>query len=68
MLKSIAGAVVVFGVMFAALDYALMIPDVEVSYETRDCVNVVNYGSVLFGDTNYSCENMPTKFTHVWVK
>ena len=42
---------------------ALTIPDVHVSYSTNDCVEVVNWS-----DTNYSCENMPKKYNHVWVK
>lgn len=44
--------------------YALSIPDVMVSYETRQCVEVINYSD----STNYSCENMPSKYNHVWVK
>ena len=42
---------------------ALTIPDVHVSYSTNDCVEVVNWS-----DTKYSCENMPKKYNHVWVK
>ena len=43
---------------------AMAMPDVWVSYSTGECVTVVNYDE---GD-NYSCENMPTKFNHVWVE
>ena len=68
MLKSIAGAIVAVFVMFVILDVALMIPDVHVSYSTKECVEVVNYGSVLFGETDYSCENMPSRYNHVWAK
>ena len=50
--------------MVSAVAYvALTIPDVHVSYSTNDCVEVVNWS-----DTNYSCENMPNKYNHVWVK
>lgn len=42
----------------------LSIPDVKVSYSTDKCVEVINY---VEGD-NYSCDNMPTKFNHVWVQ
>ena len=56
------------GFMFLAMDYALAIPDVHVSYETRECVEVVNYGGIVFGKTEYSCEMRPTRFNHVWVK
>jgi hypothetical protein len=68
MLKSIAGAIAVTGALFLILDAALMIPDVVVSYSTNECVEVVNYGSVVFGETNYSCENMPSRYNHVWAK
>lgn len=46
-----------------AVDYTFSLPDVHMSYETGACVEVVNYG-----ETNFSCENMPKKFHHVWVK
>lgn len=46
-----------------ALDTVLAMPDVHVSYSTDECVKVVNYT-----DTNYSCENMPKRFNHVWVE
>lgn len=68
MIKSLAlGAA--FGVaIFTFLDYASSIPSVKMSYATNTCVEVENYPSTLFGTTNYSCENMPTKFNHVWVQ
>jgi bacteriorhodopsin len=46
-----------------AMSTALAMPDVHVSYETNQCVKVVNYA-----DTNYTCENYPSKFNHVWVQ
>ena len=51
---------------FGAADYALSIPDVYVSYETRECVKVDNFPGFFFGNTEYSCENMPSKYNHVW--
>ena len=64
MIKALViGAAVGYG-LFVFADYALSIPDVYVSYETNQCVQVLNYAE---GDT-YSCENMPTKFNHVWVQ
>jgi hypothetical protein len=44
--------------------YAIAIPDVHFSYSTDECIKVLNYDE----DDKYSCENMPTKFNHVWVK
>jgi len=58
-----AVAIAVFGVLFFALNYALSIPDVYVSHSTGECVKVVNYTDEVF-----SCENLPSKFNHVWAK
>ena len=49
---------------YAFLDKAFSIPDVQFSYSTNECVKVLNY----VDGENYSCENMPTKFNHVWVQ
>lgn len=67
-IKPLAVGMVIGAGIFAMADYALSIPDVLVSYESNMCKQVQNYDSVLFGTTAYSCENMPTKFNHVWVK
>ena len=60
----INGVLLVSIVSLAVLgvNYALTIPDMEVSYSTGECVRVHNYG-----DTNYSCENQPQKYNHIWV-
>jgi len=47
-----------------ALNTSLGIPDVHYSHSTGECVKVINYEQ---GD-NYSCENVPPKFNHVWVE
>jgi len=53
------------GIAFGlTLNYIGDIPEVQTSYSTGDCVKVVNYKK---GGT-YSCENMPTKYNHVWVQ
>jgi len=67
MIKNIALAAVSSVAVFTFLDAASSIPSVKMSYATNTCVEVKNYPSILFGTTNYSCENMPTKFNHVWV-
>ena len=55
------------GTMLAGLVYAmnsaLRAPDVHVSYATNECVKVVNYTDEIF-----SCDNLPSKFNHVWVQ
>ena len=38
-------------------------PDVHVSNETNKCVKVINYNN-----EGYSCNNMPERYNHVWVK
>ena len=42
---------------------AMSVPDMHVSHTTGECVRVINYA-----DTNYSCENQPQKYNHIWVK
>lgn len=53
-----------FGLLTYVALTALSLPDVWFSYSTDECVKVVNY---VEGD-NYSCENLPSKFNHVWVE
>ena len=50
--------------LWAALDAALSLPDVQYSYKTNECITVLNYAD----SDNYSCENLPSKFNHVWVQ
>ena len=47
-----------------AFNYAIMIPDVYFSYSKDQCIQVVNYSL----EDKYSCENLPTKFNHIWVE
>ena len=49
------------------LSAMLNIPDVLVSYSTNECVEVVNYTEA-DAIENYTCNNLPSKFNHVWVK
>jgi len=62
---SIGAAVflLVFGFTYAMLS-AVELPDVWFSYSTGECVKVLNYVE----DDQYSCENLPEKFYHVWVE
>ena len=41
----------------------LSMPDVYVSNSTGDCMAVINYEGSL-----WSCENLPSKYNHIWVK
>jgi hypothetical protein len=47
-----------------ALNSVLSIPDVMFSYSTDKCVKVINYVE----SDKYSCENLPTKFNHIWAE
>ena len=67
-LISSLAAIAFAALVFVVLDYSLGIPSVKFSYSTNECIEVENYPTVLFGTTTYSCENMPTKFNHVWVQ
>jgi hypothetical protein len=60
----INGTLLVLIVALAVLgvNSAMSIPDMMVSYSTGECVSVINYA-----DTNYSCENQPQKYNHIWV-
>ena len=58
------------GIVLALIvfDYMLSIPSVLMSHSTGFCVEVQNYPGIIFGQEVYNCENMPTKYNHVWVK
>lgn len=51
------------GIIYAMVNVAQM-PDVHFSNSTGDCVRVINYDERF----NYTCENYPDKYNHVWVK
>jgi len=57
----------IFGLLCGVLTYSVLsaasLPDVWFSYSTGDCVKVLNYNE---GDA-YSCENLPSRYYHVWV-
>jgi hypothetical protein len=42
----------------------LNIPDVLESATTNECVHVINYDS----RDSYTCENLPEKYNHIWVR
>ena len=64
----ISGVLVVFVAAFLMMDYAFSLPNVVESYSTGHCVEVENYPGIMFNQEIYSCENMPSKFYHVYVK
>jgi hypothetical protein len=67
-LGAITGLILVAVVAFGMIDYAFSIPNVLESYSTRECVEVENFPGIIFNQETYSCENMPSKFYHVYVK
>jgi len=64
----LAATIVLFALITALLDYGLSIPTVVESYNSGVCVEVLNYPGVWFNQEVYSCENMPSKFYHVWAE
>jgi hypothetical protein len=65
--RDITSTITAVAVSIVALGYvtneALKMPDVHFSYSTDSCVKVINYT-----DEQFTCENLPTKFNHVWVQ
>ena len=57
----IAIAIAVLTLVYVG-DNILDQPDVHFSNSTGECVKVINYG-----DDEYSCDNMPKRYNHVWV-
>lgn len=39
-------------------------PDVHMSYSTNECIEVINYDERF----EYTCETLPEKYNHIWVK
>ena len=62
------GFILFLVVAFGMMDYAFSIPNVLVSYASNECVEVENFPGIMFNTETYSCENMPSKFYHVYVK
>lgn len=52
-----------FGFFYSLITVASL-PDVYISYSTKECVTVVNYDK----DHNYTCDNYPKKYNHIWVQ
>lgn len=61
-------SVLIVGGLIGGIAYAFStaaaMPDVHFSYASDECVKVVNYDERF----NYTCENYPAKFNHVWVQ
>ena len=57
-------AVLVVAIWGNAIGNTLDIPEVHVSSLTDQCVRVTNYAE----DDDYSCQNLPKTYNHVWVK
>ena len=52
-----------------AIDYAFSTPVVVESFTTGECVTVENYPGAFFNtESNYTCENLPNKYTHVYAE
>ena len=58
------GASILVFMYCTAVGNSIDIPDVHVSNSTGECVKVINYAE----DDAYTCNVLPTKYNHVWVK
>lgn len=58
------GLAFILALFVNAVENAVNMPDVYVSYSTGECVKVLNYVE----EDQYSCENLPSKYNQVWVK
>ena len=56
-------SVLIFGYVYASPGI-WSAPQVYVSNSTNECVRVINYSE----SDEWSCENLPELYTHVWVK
>ena len=48
----------------SALSIAFDIPEVHTSHSTGECVQVLNFHE----DHAFTCENLPPRYSNVWVK
>lgn len=56
--------IAVFSGLALAIAHAVSLPDVHFSYSSQNCVKVVNYKP----NDNYTCDDLPHRFYHVWEK
>jgi len=63
MFISVVASMAVF-VYCTAFGGIIDMPDVHVSNSTGECVKVINYAE----DDEYTCNVLPSKYNHVWVK
>jgi hypothetical protein len=56
-----------FGVAFAVwvnvMHNVIDMPDVLISNSTNECVDVFNYRE----KDKYTCQNLPSRYNHIWV-
>lgn len=59
-----ACGVIIFTMFSHAFSTGASLPDVHFSNSTQECVKVVNY----IEGMKYTCDNLPSRYYHVWVK
>lgn len=63
LILKIIGVILLLTMFCADVYLILETPDVEFSWETKQCVQVI------YGDgTTGTCDNLPSRYNHVWVK
>lgn len=63
-LQALLGGTVIGTIFGYGLYLGITIPEVQISHSTGECVKVVNYRE----EHSYTCEDLPRKYNHVWVK
>lgn len=63
-ITSIGLLAILFGTLIYFFFLSAPLPEVHVSYSTKECVKVINYDSRF----DYTCKNYPKKYHHVWVE
>ena len=56
--------IVIGGIAMTMAFKLTSMPDVHMSHSSGECVNVINYDDRF----DYTCENLPDKYNHVWVE
>lgn len=63
LILKIIGVILLLTMFCADVYLILETPDVEFSWETKQCVKVI------YGDgTTGTCDKLPSRYNHVWVK
>ena len=63
-LQAIASGLLLGSLFGFGLYMGFTVPEVQISHSTGECVKVINFKE----SHNYTCDNLPSRYDHVWVK